>query len=96
MRRFRPNLVVDGDLEPFVEDGWARLVVGDAELRFADHCGRCVLTTIDPDTQVKGKEPLASLARHRRRDGEVWFGIQMVPVRAGRVAVGDRVEASAR
>ena len=23
MRRFRPNLVVDGDLEPFVEDGWA-------------------------------------------------------------------------
>ena len=96
MRRFRPNLVVDGDLEPFVEDRWATLVVGDAELRFADHCGRCVLTTIDPDTQVKGKEPLASLARHRRRDGEVWFGIQMVPVRAGRVAVGDRVEASAR
>ena len=25
MRRFRPNLVVDGDLEPFVEDGWATL-----------------------------------------------------------------------
>jgi uncharacterized protein YcbX len=92
MRRFRPNLVVDGDLEPFVEDRWARLRVGDVELRFADQCGRCVLTTIDPDTQVQGKEPLTSLARHRRRDGEVWFGIQMVPVRAGRVSVGDRVE----
>ena len=23
MRRFRPNLVIDGDLEPFEEDGWS-------------------------------------------------------------------------
>jgi uncharacterized protein YcbX len=96
MRRFRPNLVIDGDLEPFAEDGWDRLVVGDVELRFADRCGRCVLTTIDPDTQRKGKEPLTSLARHRRADGEVWFGIQMVPVRGGRIHVGDRVETTAR
>jgi uncharacterized protein YcbX len=91
MRRFRPNLVVDGDLEPFEEDGWSRLVVGDVELRFADRCGRCVMTTIDPDTLVKGREPLRTLARHRRGDGEVWFGIQMVPVRPGRVSVGDAV-----
>lgn len=89
MRRFRPNLVIDGDLEPFAEDGWSTLTVGDVELRFADTCGRCVLTTIDPDTQAKGKEPLRTLARHRRRDGEVWFGIQMVPVRFGTLSVGE-------
>ncbi|WP_426592321.1 MOSC domain-containing protein [Cellulomonas sp. McL0617] len=89
MRRFRPNLVLDGDLEPFAEDDWSTVVVGDVELRFADTCGRCVMTTIDPDTQRKGKEPLRTLARHRRRDGEVWFGIQMVPVRFGTVSVGD-------
>jgi MOSC domain-containing protein len=93
MRRFRPNLVVDGDLEPFAEDGWTRLVVGDVELRFAGRCGRCVLTTIDPDTQAKGKEPLRTLARHRRAEGEVWFGIQMVPVRFGTITVGDAVTA---
>jgi len=91
MRRFRPNLVVDGDLQPFEEDGWSRLVVGDVELRFADRCGRCVMTTIDPDTLLTGREPLRTLARHRRGDGEVWFGIQMVPVRPGRVQVGDPV-----
>ena len=89
MRRFRPNLVLDGDLEPFEEDGWSTLTIGDVELRFADTCGRCVLTTIDPDTQATGKEPLRSLARHRRRDGEVWFGIQMVPVRFGTLAIGE-------
>src|SRR6478609_2589318 len=92
MRRFRPNLVVDGDLEAFAEDRWSTLVAGDVELRFADLCGRCVMTTIDPDTQVKGREPLVALARHRRWDGELWFGIQMVPVRTGRIAVGDAVE----
>ncbi|MBO3103691.1 MOSC domain-containing protein [Cellulomonas fengjieae] len=96
MRRFRPNLVVDGDLAPFAEDGWGRLVAGGVELRFADRCGRCVMTTIDPDTQVKGREPLLSLARHRRADGEVWFGVQMVPVRTGRIRAGDRVETSDR
>ncbi|WP_231384066.1 MOSC domain-containing protein [Cellulomonas sp. URHD0024] len=89
MRRFRPNIVLDGDLEPFEEDGWPTVTIGDVLLRFADTCGRCVLTTIDPDTQHKGKEPLRTLARHRRRDGEVWFGIQMVPVRTGSIGVGD-------
>lgn len=89
MRRFRPNLVLDGDLEPFAEDGWSTLTIGDVELRFADTCGRCVMTTVDPDTQTKGKEPLRTLARHRNWDGATWFGIQMVPVRLGTIAVGD-------
>ncbi|WP_029287945.1 MOSC domain-containing protein [Cellulomonas sp. HZM] len=94
VRRFRPNILVDGVDEPFAEDDWSRFVVGGLELRFADHTGRCVMTTVDPDTYLKGKEPLRSLARHRRRDGEVWFGIQAVPVRTGVLRVGDRVSAS--
>ncbi|MFI2752413.1 MOSC domain-containing protein [Cellulomonas sp. P22] len=91
MERFRPNVVVDGDLEPFVEDTWARLRIGDVEYRFAERCDRCVLTTIDPETRRKGPEPLRTLARHRREDGKVWFGIRVVPVRAGTIAVGDSV-----
>jgi len=91
MRRFRPNLVVDGDLEAFAEDGWRTVRVGDVELRFAGRCGRCVMTTVDPDTLVKGREPLRTLARHRRSDGELWFGVQMVPVRPGVVSLGDPV-----
>ena len=42
-------------------------------------CGRCVLTTIDPDTADKGKEPLATLARHRNWDGKLWFGMNLIP-----------------
>ncbi|MDC7122346.1 MOSC domain-containing protein [Cellulomonas fimi] len=93
MERFRPNLVVGGDLEPFEEDRWAGLRVGDVELRFAERCDRCSLTTIDLDTLVTTKEPIRTLARHRREDGKTWFGVRMVPVTTGRVAVGDPVTA---
>lgn len=91
MERFRPNLVVGGDLEPFEEDRWAGLRVGDVELRFAERCDRCSLTTIDLEALVTTKEPIRTLARHRREDGKTWFGVRMVPVSTGRVAVGERV-----
>nr|WP_210728173.1 MOSC N-terminal beta barrel domain-containing protein [Cellulomonas septica] len=89
MERFRPNLVVGGDLEPFEEDRWAGLRVGGVELRFAERCDRCSLTTVDLDALVTTKEPIRTLARHRREDGKTWFGVRMVPVTTGRVAVGD-------
>ncbi|MGW6129936.1 MOSC domain-containing protein [Cellulomonas sp. NPDC055163] len=92
MERFRPNLVVDGDVEPFAEDAWPGIRVGDVELRFAEHCDRCVMTTVDPTTLARGQEPLRTLAKHRRWDGKVWFGVRMVPVTTGRVTVGDPVE----
>ncbi|WP_149202856.1 MOSC domain-containing protein [Actinotalea subterranea] len=93
MERFRPNVVVDGDLEPFAEDGWQRVRIGDVDFRVTELCDRCVLTTLDPHTQVRGQEPLRTLAKHRRWDGMVWFGIRLVPVTTGRIRVGDRVEA---
>ena len=34
MERFRPNLVIDGD-EPFAEDGWTTLTVGEVRFRVA-------------------------------------------------------------
>lgn len=91
MDRFRPNVVVDGDLEPFVEDSWTTIRIGDVDLRFAEHCDRCVVTTIDPVTRVRGKEPIRTLARHRRWDGRTWFGVRLVPLAAGSIAVGDEV-----
>ncbi|WP_188037227.1 MOSC domain-containing protein [Actinotalea sp. JY-7885] len=92
MTRFRPNLVVTGDLEPFAEDSWLRITVGDVELRVSEHCDRCAVTTIDPATGARGHEPLRTLAAHRRRDGKVWFGVRAVPVSTGTVRLGDRVE----
>ncbi|MGP4094507.1 MOSC domain-containing protein [Nonomuraea sp. KM90] len=91
MSRFRPNVVVDGVAEPFAEDEWKRLRIGEVEFRVAKGCDRCVLTTVDPATYAKGKEPIRTLARHRRRDGKVWFGVNLIPDAPGRIAQGDPV-----
>lgn len=91
MQRFRPNLVIDGSDEPFAEDGWRSIRIGDVDHRFAELCDRCVVTTIDPVTLAHGKEPIRTLARHRRWDGKTWFGVRLVPLMTGTISVGDTV-----
>lgn len=92
MERFRPNLVVDDVADPFGEDEWKLVRVGDVELRFAEHCDRCVMTTIDPVSLAGSKEPTRTLALHRQWDHEVFFGIRLVPTSTGVVRLGDPVE----
>jgi uncharacterized protein YcbX len=94
MRRFRPNVVVAG-AAPWAEDRWRLVRIGDIVFRAVKGCDRCVLTTIDPDTAAKGKEPIATLARYRRWDGKVWFGTNLIPdtpQRGGAIRVGDPVQ----
>jgi uncharacterized protein YcbX len=94
LRRFRPNVVVDGT-EAFEEDAWARVRIGEVTFRRGELCDRCVLTTIDLDTLQTTKEPIRTLARHRKWDGATWFGVRLVPElpggAPGAVAVGDEV-----
>ncbi len=94
MRRFRPSVVVSG-AEAWAEDGWRRLRIGPVTFRSVKGCDRCVLTTINPDTAAKGHEPITTLARHRRWDGKVWFGVNLIPDNHGPDALlhpGDPVE----
>ena len=89
--RFRANVVVDGD-EPFAEDGWSGVRIGDVDFRTTELCDRCVMTTIDPVTLAGGKEPIRTLARHRRWDRRTWFGTRLVRTGGGdTVRVGDPV-----
>ncbi|MEV6583046.1 MOSC N-terminal beta barrel domain-containing protein [Streptomyces sp. NPDC051582] len=90
MNRFRPNVVVAG-AEAWAEDGWRRIAIGDAVFRGVRECGRCIVTTTDQATAERGKEPLKTLARHRRIGKSLAFGRQLVPVRTGTVRVGDEV-----
>jgi uncharacterized protein YcbX len=92
MTRFRPNIVVRG-AAPWVEDGWRRLRIGAARFRVVKSCDRCILTTVDADTAARGREPLATLVKTRRRDGLSWFGVHLVPDDPGALLhVGDAVE----
>ena len=94
--RFRPNVVVDEVLEPFEEDGWRTLEIGASKFRFAEICDRCVMTTVDPQTLVAGKEPLRTLAKHRQWDHKTWFGIRVIPTKTSAIRLGDTVNVLTR
>ncbi|HYQ17989.1 MAG TPA: MOSC N-terminal beta barrel domain-containing protein [Polyangiaceae bacterium] len=88
MRRFRPNLVVSG-CEPYAEDHFASLRIGAVTFRGVKRCARCSVTTVDPDSAERGREPLRTLARYRLEDGQVWFGMNLIHDGPGLLTLGD-------
>lgn len=90
LRRFRTNVHVELDADAFAEDEWQgrRLRIGDAELEVLHPCLRCVIPTRHPDNQVKWAELLRHLVR---RHGGI-FGVNVRPLGAAGIRVGDAVE----
>jgi uncharacterized protein YcbX len=88
MERFRPNIVFSGG-SPYLEDSWQAFSIGQMLFRAVKPCARCVLTTIDPLTGVRGPEPLRTLATYRTRANKVLFGMNLLYEGSGRLSVGD-------
>ncbi|MER6304875.1 MOSC N-terminal beta barrel domain-containing protein [Streptomyces sp. NPDC001657] len=91
MNRFRPNVVVDGTA-PWAEDDWRRVRIGEVVFEVVKPCSRCVVTTTDQLTAERGKEPLRTLARHRRFGDRLVFGQNLIPRGVGTIRVGDPFE----
>ena len=77
MRRFRTNFVFSGGA-PFQEDTFKNFKIGDVDFIGVKPCARCVLTTRDPDTGIKGKEPLDTLMTFRQEGTKILFGQNVV------------------
>lgn len=91
MNRFRPNLVVSG-CEPFAEDGWKRIRIGEVEFDVAKPCDRCVIPSIDQATGEKDKNINRVLASFRRRDGKIYFGQNLLYRAAGILRLSSAIE----
>ncbi|ALC31289.1 MOSC N-terminal beta barrel domain-containing protein [Streptomyces sp. CFMR 7] len=91
MNRFRPNVVIDST-EAWAEDGWRRIAIGDVHFSVVKSCARCVITTTDQHTAARGKEPLLTLARHRRVGKGLLFGQNLIPDGTGVIRAGDPVK----
>ncbi|QLI80390.1 MOSC domain-containing protein [Chitinibacter fontanus] len=89
MLRFRPNLVIAGT-EPFVEDSWQIIQIGDIRIELLKPCERCIITTLDPQTQEKlpKGEPLRTLAKFRRAGDGVIFGQNAMAHTFGQLHLG--------
>jgi uncharacterized protein len=94
MNRFRPNIVVE-TTEPFVEDTWSVIQIGEIRFTVVKPCSRCIITTIDQQQGAKNqlKEPLNTLGTFRQLSEQgVMFGENMIPQNEGTIKVGDRLE----
>jgi uncharacterized protein YcbX len=94
-RRFRPNIVVSGCDQAFVEDTWARIQIQAStplELHIAARCTRCRLPNVDPNLgQVTSQEPFSTLQKYRRVDPgakyQACFGVNAIPLQRGRWSI---------
>nr|XP_023024697.1 mitochondrial amidoxime-reducing component 1-like [Leptinotarsa decemlineata] len=94
---YRPNLLMDDpNLEPFEEDNWEWIKVGDVIMKNVSECGRCIMTTIDMETGMRrsDREPLKTMEKYRISKGPVKdpvMGIMLEVFRTGKISVGDTV-----
>ena len=89
VQRFRPNIVVTGG-QPYEEYYWKDITVGTGQLKGIKPCTRCIVTTMDPVTAQKGKEPLKTLFQQRVNDKMI-FGQNAIMTKAGSISVGDEL-----
>ena len=77
MDRFRANIVIDGT-EPFAEDHWKKIAIGDAVFFLPKACTRCPITTVDQQSGERHRtEPLKTLASFRMQERKVVFGMNL-------------------
>jgi len=91
MCRFRPNLVVSG-CEPFAEDSWKQIRIGEINLRIVKPCSRCIIPNIDPKTAQKSAEPARTLSTFRRRDNKIFFGQNVIADAQAKLELGMSVK----
>jgi len=88
-RRLRPNLVIGG-VEGLSEREWpgASLRIGDVLIGVQDLRLRCIMTSYDPDTQLKDKRIMQGI--YERFEGKL--ALNCFVIHGGAIAVGDDVE----
>ncbi|MCJ1288305.1 hypothetical protein MMC26_007660 [Xylographa opegraphella] len=89
--------------QPYVEDSWQSMTVHDHDLTgtlqtkttvldILGPCRRCQMVCVDQGTGEKNEEPFVTLAKTRRVDGKVYFGMHAGLVGGeGSVRIGARV-----
>lgn len=94
MTHFRPNLVIAG-APAWAEDEWKVIRIGKVVFDVARPCSRCIFTTISPTRGEKhpSGEPLRTLQAFRSAaNGDVDFGLNLIPRSAGMIQTGDDIE----
>lgn len=93
LEQFRGNIVLEGG-NPFEEDAWKHLQIGDVILDVIGPCTRCNIIGVNQTSSEKVQEPLQTLAKMEGRRFK--FGIlagSQVPMDEKSLAIGTSVQA---
>jgi uncharacterized protein YcbX len=95
VRRFRMSIEIDG-VDAFEEDAWVgrEVAVGEALIALVGHVGRCVVTSMGPETGEVDEPTLDHLRELRGgapTSEPLAMGVHGEVRRSGRVRVGDLV-----
>ncbi len=96
MDRFRPNIVIEG-ANPWEENNWKILRIGEVEIKCVKPCVRCVVTSINQKTGIAGKKSALNAlkklnpSKNPKNQGVV-FGQNAIITRLGKIKIGDKVE----
>ena len=90
MDRFRPNIIIETDV-PHIEDSWESVKIGSVDMMVIKPCARCPVVTIDQQTSEKSKHTLKVLSSYRKKDNMVYFGANVIQLKAGTIQKGDKV-----
>lgn len=107
---FRANIVLaespllsPGQERPWAEDHWGSMRVGGGDgplFDFLGGCRRCQMVCVDQESAEKNGEPFVTLAKTRRSDGRVLFGVHTALAANGgshaAIKAGDVVETFGR
>ncbi|KAI1146183.1 molybdenum cofactor sulfurase [Nemania diffusa] len=82
---FRANIVIGSlsasptspESSAYSEDLWDTLRIGIHDFKMLGACRRCHMVCINQETAIKSEEPFITLAKTRRFNGKVFFGVHM-------------------
>jgi molybdenum cofactor sulfurtransferase len=105
----QPLHLPPGTETAYMEDTWSSISIStdknrggedkatNANFKVLGKCRRCHMLCVDQQTAETRQEPFVTLAKTRREDGKVWFGVHLAlnkGEKKGWVRVGDQVMAS--
>lgn len=89
-RRFRPNVLIEADGDPWLEDSWCGRIIriGDVELDARQPCVRCTMVTRPQPGLERDLIIYKTLARHHGGNLGVWTTVRVT----GTIRVGENVD----
>jgi hypothetical protein len=81
MRKFRPNIVIEGANEPWQEDYWGKVTINQkTDIIMAHNCVRCTSVNLDYDTGKPATGAAGEVLKRMQKDRRIDIGAKWSPV----------------